>query len=161
MKTGKVGRSVCVLFAVLIALSSIDGGQAQKPAAYLPVIPKTWDEQALADLEVPLVDSSRSPKDISADDYYRIPVRPIYKTYPKYHPDREPPGYVEWIKRQEPVVLWDDGAHRPKLETEADWIKAGELVYNTPVFVGPHTASACSSHVFGITGLYAAFGFCA
>ena len=148
MKTGKVWRSVFPLCAVLIALFSISRGQAQKPAAYRPVIPRAWDEQALADLEVPLADASRSPKDISADDYYRIPVRPIYKTYPKYHPDREPRGYLEWIKRQEPVLLWDDGAHRPKLETEADWIKAGELVYNTPVFVGPHTANAAQMRAF-------------
>jgi len=139
----RVGRSLLLLLPVFVVFSSIDQGQARKPdAAYKPVIPKTWDEQALADLEVPLVDSSRSPKDISADDYYRIPVRPIYKTYPKYRPDREPPGYQEWLKQQEPVILWDDGAHQPKLVTEADWIKAGEIVYSTPVFVGPHTANA-------------------
>jgi hypothetical protein len=64
------------------------------------VIPKTWDEEALADLEVPLVDPDYSPKDISADDYYRFPVRPIYKSYPKYHPNNlkcasSPPGYTD------------------------------------------------------------------
>lgn len=128
---------------VLIAFTLINAGRAQEPdAAYKPVIPKTWDAQALAGLGVPLADPSRSPRHISAEEYYRIPVRPIYKTYPKYRPDREPPGYREWLRRQEPVILWDDGVHRPKLETEADWIKAGELVYNTPLFVGPHTANA-------------------
>ena len=61
-------------FSVLTGLSLISASQAQKPdAAYTPVIPRTWDEQALADLEVPLADPSHSPKDISADDYYRIP----------------------------------------------------------------------------------------
>jgi len=127
----------------------ITAGEAQKPGAVdKPVVPRTWDEQALADLEVPLADASHSPRHISAEDYYRIPVRPIYKTYPKYHPDKEPPGYRDWLRRQEPVVLWDDGPHRPKLETEADWIKAGELVFNTPVFIGPHTATVEDMRAF-------------
>ena len=60
-------------------------------------------------------------------------VRPIYRTYPVYHPDHEPPGYLEKLKRLEPEVLWDDAGKRPKLETEADWIRAGELVYDAPV----------------------------
>src|SRR5882672_10513740 len=98
---------------VLGVVSLINAIQAQKPGVYKPAVPKTWDEQALAELEVPLADASRSPKHISAEEYYRIPVRPIYKTYPKYHPDKEPRGYREWIRRQEPVVLWDDGPHRP------------------------------------------------
>ena len=76
---------------------------------------------------------------MSSVDYYRIPVRPIYKSYPKYHPDREPRGYRETLRQQEPVVLWDDGAHRPKLLTEADWIKAGEIVFNAPVLFSPQT----------------------
>ena len=134
---------------VLIVFSSIDSDQAQKADAdYKPVVPKTWDEQALADLEVPLADASRSPKHISAEEYYRIPVRPIYKTYPKYHPDKEPRGYREWIRRQEPVVLWDDGPHRPRLATEADWIKAGEIVFNAPIFIGAHTATVEDMRAF-------------
>ena len=77
----------------LIVCCLIAAGEAQKPGAVdKPVVPRTWDERALADLEVPLADASHSPRHISAEDYYRIPVRPIYKTYPKYHPDKEPPG---------------------------------------------------------------------
>ena len=133
----------------LIVCCLIASGEAQKPGAVdKPAVPRTWDERALADLEVPLADASHSPRHISAEDYYRIPVRPIYKTYPKYHPDKEPPGYRDWLRRQEPVVLWDDGPHRPKLETEADWIKAGELVFNTPVFIGPHTATVEDMRAF-------------
>src|SRR5947209_1399293 len=142
-------RSMLLLSSALIVFSLITASHAQKrAAAYETAIPKTWDEQALADLQVPLADSSRNPHDISADDYYRIPVRPIYKSYPKYDPDHEPRGYLAWLRRQEPVVLWDDGAHRPRLVTEADWIKAGELVFNTPVFVGPHTANADQMRTF-------------
>ena len=104
------------------------------------MIPKTWDESALADLEVPLADPRYSPKHISAEQYYRIPVRPIYKSYPKYHPDKEHSGYRDLLRQQEPVILWDDGAHRPKLETDEDWIKAGELVFNAPILFGLQTS---------------------
>jgi hypothetical protein len=41
------------------------------------------------------------------------------------------------LKSVEPEILWDDAGHRPKLETEADWIRAGELVYDSPIFVMP------------------------
>ena len=63
-------------------LAFINASHAQKPVAtYKPIIPKTWDEQALASLEVPLAEPSHSPRHISAEDYYRLPVRPIYKSY--------------------------------------------------------------------------------
>ena len=103
-------------------LAFISASHAQKPVApYKPIIPKTWDEEALASLEVPLAEPSHSPRHISAEDYYRLPVRPIYKSYTKYDPDHEPGGYRDWLRRQDPIVLWDEGAHRPRLETEADW----------------------------------------
>jgi hypothetical protein len=85
-------------------------------------------------LEVPLSHPVGSPKPISADYYYKIPVRAIYRQYPVYAPGREPVGYIDWLKKQDPVVLWDDASHKPKLETEADWIKAGEDVFSAPFF---------------------------
>src|SRR5262245_25002387 len=125
--------SISITFIALLA-----AGPVQKPAAaFKPVVPKTWDEQALAELEVPLAVPSQSAKHISSADYYRLPVRKIYKSYPSYTGDREPSGYLEWLRAQEPVILWDDGAHRPALESEADWIKAGELVFNAPVVFFP------------------------
>lgn len=104
MDARSVGRSMLSLFSVFTVFSLIgsliSASNAQKPgAAYTPVIPKTWDEQALADLEVPLADPNHSPEDISADDYYRIPVRPIYQSYPIYHPDKEPRGYRERLRQ--------------------------------------------------------------
>jgi Di-haem oxidoreductase, putative peroxidase len=106
---------------------------SQSPQANKFTIPKTWDDAAMADLEVPLANPIGSPKQISADYYYRIPVRPIYKQYPVYAPGREPAGYMDWLKQQEPVTLWDDATHKPKLQTEADWIKAGEIVLDAPI----------------------------
>src|ERR1700730_5928902 len=57
---------------------------------------------------VPLTDASASPRQVSADYYYRIPVRAIYKNYPVYAPGHEPPGYLDWLRKQEPVIVWDD-----------------------------------------------------
>src|SRR5260221_9016627 len=41
------------------------------------------------------------------DAYYRIPARIFYKNYPVYHPDREPAGYMEWLRKQEPAIAFD------------------------------------------------------
>ena len=100
-------------------------------ADWKPQIPKTWDDAEIARHEVPLADPAGSPKHVSADYYYRIPVRPIYKSYPVYEPGHEPPGYLDHLKQLEPVILWDDKGHAPPLKTEADWIRAGELVFDS------------------------------
>jgi len=99
---------------------------------YSPVIPRVWDDAEIATLQLPLVDSSASPKQISADYYYRIPVRTIYKNYPVYVPGKEPAGYIEWLKQQDPQSAFDAGA----LKTEADWIRAGALVFDSPISYG-------------------------
>lgn len=65
-------------------------------------MPRTWDDQAIAALEVPLADPVGSRRHVSADYYYRIPVAPIYKSYPVYVPGQEPPGYIDWLKQQGP-----------------------------------------------------------
>jgi len=111
--------------------------QSDGTAGFHPEIPKAWDDAALATLEVPLANPAASAKHVSAGYYYKIPVRPIYKMYPIYAPDREPKGYMEWLRRQEPVILWDDKGHSPPLATDADWIKGGEMVFVAPVVFGP------------------------
>src|SRR6185369_13487844 len=95
---------------------------------FRPPIPRVWDDAEMAGLQLPLVDSNASPKQISSDYYYRIPVRTIYKNYPVYAPGKEPAGYLEWLKQQEPESALDVSA----LKTEADWIQAGELVFDSP-----------------------------
>jgi len=96
----------------------------------MPAHLRAWEDEAIHDLELPRVDPSASPKHISADYYYRIPVRPIYKSYPVYVPGHEPPGYSEWLKQQEPETVFDAS----RLKTEADWIEAGEIVFDAPIF---------------------------
>jgi hypothetical protein len=98
-----------------------------------------WDDQAMSTLEVESTVSAGSPKHPSAEYYYNIPVRPIYKTYPVYAPGHEPSGYLDWLRHQEPEIVWD-ALHGPPLRTEADWIKAGQIVFDAPsVFDFPET----------------------
>ena len=134
-------KSRLILPAALLALvsfgASLNG--ASPPSSdtpFKPTIPKTWDDAVMTDLELPLPESSFSPKHVPAEYYYRIPVRPIYKSYPVYHPSKEPPGYFDRLRQQEPVVLWDDKERRPKLQSEADWIEAGEMVFDSPGLIG-------------------------
>src|SRR5215475_939329 len=106
------------LFTLLGGAAYIGGGQAQETdRAFTPAIPKTWDDQAMASLEIPPADPAMSRAHVSADYYYRIPVRPIYKSYPVYALGREPAGYREWLKQQEPEKVFDVST----LKTEEDW----------------------------------------
>jgi hypothetical protein len=128
MDARRIRVAVFLLLPLLIILSrSADIGHTQSSA---PSIPKTWDDSALASLQLPLAEPGVSPKDVPADYYYRLPVRPIYRSYPVYHPSKEPAGYLDRLRRLEPEVIWDDRGHRPPLNTDADWIKAGELVFD-------------------------------
>ncbi len=102
-------------------------------AATAAEIPRTWTEAAVAALEVPLAKPSYSPVHITEKAYYQIPVRTIYKNYAVYHPNHEPPGYMEWLKQQEPRIAFEPS----RLKTQSEWITAGELVFNSPVAFGP------------------------
>jgi hypothetical protein len=91
--------------------------------------PKTWDDAAVAALEVPLANRAHSPVHISSADYYRLPVRQVFKSYPIYAPGKEPTGYIDWLKQQEPKIVFDPD----RLKSATDWIRAGELVFDAPI----------------------------
>lgn len=95
-------------------------------------IPRTFDDAAMASLELPLARADASPVQIPSRYYYGIGVRPVFKSYPIYHPDKEPPGYLDWLKQQEPQVEFDPA----QLKTPEDWIRAGELVFEAPSAFG-------------------------
>jgi cytochrome c553 len=67
------------------------------------------------------------PKTMDDPAYYQLPTRVIYKSYPVYHPDREPEGYMEWLKKQEPEILLHP---------------TGEQVFNSPTSFNPVLFSA-------------------
>jgi len=116
--TSRTALLVAGLFSICVASSP---GQT---------IPTTWDEAALASMQTPLRDPSRTPKHMPADIYNRMPVIVIYKTYPIYAPGREPAGYMEHLRQLEPQVTFDPA----RLHTPADWAKAGESVFDAPTF---------------------------
>jgi hypothetical protein len=129
MNTRRVKHLILALFTSLGAAVYLGAGQAQvTETVFTPAIPKTWDDQEMASLEIPLADPAGSPAHVSADYYYRIPVRPIYKSYQVYAPGKEPAGYEEWLKQQDPEMVFDAS----KLKTEADWVRAGEVVFDAP-----------------------------
>src|SRR5215467_8328179 len=121
-KTMNHRTAICLLLLLHCPASRL---RAQMAGRYQPTIPTVWDDAVMKDLEVPLVRAEYSPRHVPASFYYQIPVRPIYKSYPVYHPEREPKGYIEWLRSREPEIDWDAS----KLKTEEDWIRAGETVF--------------------------------
>ena len=88
-------------------------------------VPRIWDDGALADWATPVAGLNARPAHYSGAEYYASP-EDNYRTYPVYHPDREPPGYWEWLQRQSPEPLVD----APAMRTRADWIAAGERAFH-------------------------------
>ena len=126
-KTVVASLTIALALCDVILLQTI--GRAQlKQAAQTLETPKTWEAPAIASIEVPLANSRYSPTHISADYYYKIPARRVYKSYPVYAPGKEPADYLQWLKQQEPSVVFDPA----QLKSELDWINAGELVFEAP-----------------------------
>jgi Di-haem oxidoreductase, putative peroxidase len=128
LRTGFSALALCVLAGVIFVSANGSGPHGQRDPSS-PTIPRTWDDQAMATLEVPLVDAQASPVPVSAKYYYGIPVRPIYTTYSVYHPSKEPSGYFERLNTLEPEITRLDSS---TIKTENDWIRLGELVFDTP-----------------------------
>lgn len=138
MRYNRIKYYTAVLFVTFALVAFLTTGQAQKAAGnHAPDIPKTFDDEALATMDVPLANAAFSPVHGAAELYYRLRVRPLYKTYTVYAPGKEPPGYMDWLKQQEPELIPFDAS---KLQTEADWIKAGEMIFDAPVTINRHSS---------------------
>ena len=111
----------CLNLLALSAALSV-GALAQY---FHPDIPRAWDDHEVADFELPLVQPDRSPRYLSAAEYYALEVMPIYRGYSVYAPGSEPAGYMDALKHKEPEIVFDPA----KLSTEDDWIRAGEIVF--------------------------------
>ena len=101
-------RASCVVCALACLSMSGGAGGQEASRAWSATIPKTWDEEALRSTELPLARPDVSPAYVASAYYYRMPVRPIYKSYPVYRPDREPSGYFDRLAQQEPQVIFDE-----------------------------------------------------
>lgn len=102
-----------------------------RPDDRTPAIPKVWDDGLLAGWHVPLAVAGAEPVPLTAGQFYRLPELKIYKSYPVYAPGKEPDGYLEKLRRSEPELVFDPTRFR----NDADWIRAGELVFDAPVTI--------------------------
>jgi hypothetical protein len=98
---------------------------ASTPAEERPVAPKIWDEKALATWALPVAGVNATPNFYSEAEYYAAPTADV-RTYPVYHPDREPAGYMDWLRAQDPKSLVDPA----EIESDADWAKLGQRVFD-------------------------------
>jgi hypothetical protein len=106
--------AICIAFVVQLPLQ-----QAQTPG-----VTKTWDDAALADWATPIAGLGVRPGHFAEREYYRVAGDNL-RTYPVYHPDREPKGYWERLQRLKPEPLVDTS----KIRTQAEWIAAGKRVW--------------------------------
>src|ERR1700723_1617205 len=112
-------RTYMIACAILALAAS---GAAQD---FHPDIPKAWDDKEVERFEMPLAQRDRSPRYMTAEEYYALKVRPIYRSYPAYAEGKEPAGYIESLKQKEPEIIFDAS----KLRSKEDWIQAGKLVF--------------------------------
>jgi len=128
---------------------------AQEP--FHPEIPKVWDENAIADMEIPLPAPGPRPLHVSETYYYSIPELTIYKTYPLVPPAQQS-EHLKWLEQQEPVLAFDPA----QLKSENDWITAGELVFRTSLRPIPFQPGRGGSYVIRTKGkVELTFGTCA
>ncbi|HQR06650.1 MAG TPA: hypothetical protein PLN21_07500 [Gemmatales bacterium] len=130
LAVGWIAAGVVLTAIVSYSLKAQESSGKQASPNAKTTIPETWDEARLASLQVPLAHAGVSARHVSKEYYTSLPVRPIYKSYDVYRPDLEPKGYLDWLKKLEPEVEWDE-TKSPALNSEADWIKAGELVFDS------------------------------
>ena len=94
-------------------------------AAQAPIdVPRIWDDASLADWATPIAGLNVRPSHYSSAEYYSVPGDNL-RTYPIYHPDSEPPGYWEELKKKKPEPLVDVS----KMRSTKDLIAAGERAF--------------------------------
>jgi hypothetical protein len=143
-------RIISAAAFAFLTLTACSPAVAQDP--YSPEIPRTWTASALAGTELPLAHAEFSPEHVPEDYYYQLPVREVWRSYPIYYPDSEPPGYREQLAELEPEIVFDPAT----LVTEQDWIAAGAEVFRAPIeFEGPvvRTPNVSNPAWFAATGL--------
>ena len=123
MKVTHSKRSMTILIAGLFVFCVTAPGQT---------LPVTWDETALASMQTPLRDPTRTPKHMASATYNRIPALVFYKTYPVYAPGREPAGYMDRLRQAEPETVFNP----VRLQAPEDWAKAGEAIFDAPTVFG-------------------------
>jgi len=102
-------------------------GQPQPAVSINPQLtraPKIWSEAELRDWFNPVAGINMRPSHYSEAEFYAAPVDNV-RTYPVYHPDREPPGYLESLRKRGAEPMLEVG----KARTREGWIEAGRRVW--------------------------------
>lgn len=86
--------------------------------------PRIWDDEALKEWATPIAALGVRPGHFTAAEYYAVPGDNL-KTYPVYHPNREPKGYWEWLQKQKPQPMVD----KSKIRSARDWVEAGRRAF--------------------------------
>src|SRR5512144_381427 len=94
-----VHLNAAVCFLVLVSYGSAQEMRGES-------VPRIWDDQSLSDWATPIAALGIRPSQVTAAEYYTIPGDNL-RTYPVYRPDKEPPGYWEWLQKQRPQPLID------------------------------------------------------
>jgi hypothetical protein len=123
MKAHRVAAANLTI-AVCSHLAAVSYAASATPDKQL-VAPKIWDEKALATWALPVAGVNATPHFYSEAEYYAEPAADL-RTYPVYHPDREPAGYMDWLRAQEPKPLVDPA----EIQSEADWERLGQRVFD-------------------------------
>jgi hypothetical protein len=109
----------------LLMLPASDSQTGTSASSQKIVVPKIWDLKELATWGTPIAGINATENYYTEEEYYQTPVDNT-RTYPVYHPDYEPKGYRDWLKKQGPQPLIEPA----RLKTEADWIEAGRRVFD-------------------------------
>ena len=114
-------RCRALLPALAIALVTPLAAQRATPTR----VPRLWTDRALSTWALPIAGVKATPKFYTEAEYYAAPVDEV-RTYPVYLKSREPAGYRDWMRKQGPQPLIEPA----KLNSEADWIAAGQDVFD-------------------------------
>jgi hypothetical protein len=129
----RVAAGVLGVLAFAVGPVSLAAPSAPAPQE----IPRVWDEEALKDFQLAPPGTDVRAEHVSPEYYYALPERPIYRTYPVYAPGREPPGYVDSLRTLDREIVLDTDT----LDSEAAWVRAGEVVFDTPETYLPGTGA--------------------
>ncbi len=89
--------SICLWFVFAVWTTMLEGQSPRHPNSppFGPSIPRLWVEKELAAMTLPPKRPEGHIVYVSSEYFYRMPGLPIYKTYPVYHPAREPKKYLD------------------------------------------------------------------
>lgn len=124
-----------VVLGAAVFIERVAGSRVTAQDAPTIVIPKAYTDHDLRDWATPLPALGLRPGFFSEAEFERIPAPRLYRSYPVYHPDREPTGYWEWLQKQPPKPLLEPDT----LHTERDWIEAGRIVFRELYRAGPQS----------------------